>query len=294
MKRPAVHVLVLAGCLAGAAPAAHAQLGGLIKKAAGKVVDKKVDEATRAPEKPLEGDPVSAANFDGLLKGLHFELDQQVEAVRLKAVQEQKSEAWSKADDAGRDDAAKYRTANDNVLRCINDTLAGLTAAHSREMPSKIMGMVNGSAGQQTIKAMVDLQQRVADAQTKSDTAAMRRLNGQYMKLLGVDEAADSAQAYKACGTPPAPPASYVLTERRAEELRNANEALRKVEVDLSDRAAAEAGMPPKDYFLARERLWAWNAARKAKTGTGGVTKDEDALFKSRAADIMKVEKALR
>jgi hypothetical protein len=141
---------------------------------------------------------------------------------------------------------------------------------------------------------MQEMQQRLTEAMSKNDTAGMRRLNTQYMKVLGVDLAADTAAAQKTCGKPPAPPASYVATEKAAAELRDANEALRKVEVDLSARAAQAAGMDAKAYFMARERLWAWNTARKGKHGTGGVTKDEHALFTSRASDIQKVEKALR
>jgi len=128
----------------------------------------------------------------------------------------------------------------------------------------------------------------------KKDTAAVTRLNGQMMRALGMDAAKDSAAAYKKCGTLPAMPASYVKTLKLEKEHQDLSEDLRKVELNLFERAAATAGIEKKAYFLSRERVWAWNEARRNKKGTGGVTKDEAELFKSRQADIVKVEKALR
>lgn len=274
----------------------HAQLGGLIKKAASKAVEKKVDDltATATPEKPLDGSPLDASALDGVLKGLNFELRQQAEAVRLKAIQEQKFAAWQKADEAGHDEAEKYRATNEKILSCVSDELRVLEDKHSEELPAKMMEMIQTADGQEKVKDLTELAQRMSEAAQKNDTAATRRLNAQYLRALGVDPAADSAVAFKKCGKPPTAPASYLETERRARELRDANEDLRKVESDLYERAAAVAGLPAKDYYLARERLWVWNEARRNKRGTGGVTKDEDALFKSREADIKQVEKALR
>jgi hypothetical protein len=114
------------------------------------------------------------------------------------------------------------------------------------------------------------------------------------MRALGQDAAKDSAVAFKKCGTPPAIPPAYARTLKLEKEHQDLSEDLRKVELNLFERAAATAGIEKKEYFLARERVWAWNQARRNKKGTGGVTKDEDALFKSRQADIIKVEKALR
>lgn len=293
MKRSIICAMAI---LAVAGFDAQAQLGGLIKKAASKVVEKKADEMAgkATPEKPLDGTPLGASALDGVLKGLNFELQQQAEAVRLKGIQEQKLAAWQKADEAGRDEADKYRASNEKVISCVSDELRALQDKHSEDMPARMMEMIQTPGGQEKVKELTELGQRLNEAAQKNDTAATRRINGQYLRALGVDPAADSAVAFKKCGKMPLAPASYLETERRAKELRDANEDLRKVESDLNERAAAVSGMPAKDYFLARERLWAWNTARKNKKGTGGVTKDEDALFSSRAADIQKVEKALR
>jgi hypothetical protein len=286
----AVALLVISGA------DARAQLGGLIKKAASKVVEKKADEmaAKATPEKPLDGAPLDARSLDGVLKGLNFELEQQAEAVRLKAIQEQKLAAWRQADEAGRDEADAYRKVNEKVISCVSGELAERQREHAAEMPAKMMEIVQAPDGQQKVKDLTELGQRMSEAAQKNDTAAMRRLNMQYLRMIGLDPAADSAVAFRKCGKLPAAPASYVETERRAKELRDANEDLRKVESDLNERAAAVSGMPAREYFLARERLWAWYTARKYKRGNGGVTRDEDTLFQSREADIRKVEKALR
>lgn len=283
----------LAFCVAPAPT--HAQIGGLIRKAAGKVVDEKVQEKADeiVPPKPLEGTPITAATLDGLLGGLKFELAQQTEATRLKKIQESKHDAWAKAFEAGHDEADRYRAANDKLMECVSDRLNEIEQEEAQQMTARMLGTVSGPGAQERIQQIMQYSQRISEAQAKGDTAALRRAMTQYMKTLGVDLAADSAKAYATCGKPPAPPAAYVRIEKTADELRDANEALRKVESDLVGRAAEVAGMDPKDYFLARERLWVWQHAREAKRKVG-VTKDEEALLDSRAKDIDRVKAALR
>ena len=285
--------ITLAACLAGTA---QAQLGGLIRKAADKVVEKKADQmATELkPAKPLEGDPVGAATLDGVLKGLAYELQQQAEALKLHDRQQAKADEWRKATDAGRAESDSYRTKNSTIVACIDESIGASNKKHMSELGAVFANGASSPAAQEMLKGIMDVQQRMAEASQKNDTAAIRRLTTQLMRVQGVEPGKDSAVAFQACGKPPAAPASFVLTARLADELQVLNEALRKVEIDLLDHAAASAGMQPKQYFLARERLWAWNAARRDKTGSGGVTKDEDALFKSHADDIQKIDKALR
>lgn len=295
MNRTLIPAVLGAALLAVSPMPAHAQLGGLIKKAAGKIVDDKVKEKENElkPVKPLEGDPVTATSFDQVLKGLQFEIGQQAEAVRLKKIQEAKQEAWSRAYEAGHDDDSKYRAANEKVISCISSALNDLERKHQEELQARAMNLMNDPKMQEMVRSISEYGLRMGEAQQKGDTAAVRRIQQQMMKATGVDLPADSAKARATCGNPPAPPASVVRLEKTADELRDANEALRKVESDLSGRAAQVAGMPSKEYFLARERLWAWNNAKKNKV-KAGVTTDEDALFSSRAADIQKVAAALR
>ena len=100
--------------------------------------------------------------------------------------------------------------------------------------------------------------------------------------------------AFGKCGKRPAKPASLVKVESLKLARDKVNEELRRAEADINEKAAAAAGIAPDKYFLARERLYTWNSERKEKNGKRSVTKDEDALFKSRAADIKKVDAALR
>jgi hypothetical protein len=137
-------ILIAAAAFATLSVPAQAQLGGLIKKAAGKVLEDKAKDKVEEmkPEKPLEGDPITASSIDGVLKGLNFEVQQQAEAVRLKAIQEQKSEAWRTLFDAGKSESDAYQAKNEKILSCTGDALRKLGEKHGEEASAKIMSMV--------------------------------------------------------------------------------------------------------------------------------------------------------
>ena len=295
MTTQLIRAVIAASCVLAFATPAQAQLGGLIKKAAGKVMDDKVKEKTdeMKPVPPMDGEPVTASTLDNVLKGLSFEVQQQAEAVRLKKIQEAKAQAYYDAEKAGHDEAAAYRKSNDKIMSCVGSALHDLEAQHQQELQARAMNMMNDPKMQEMIKETAEIARRAAEAAQKGDTAAVRRISSQMMRAQGVDLPADSAKAYQKCGQPAPPPASYVKTEKAAAELRDANEDLRKVETNLSKRAAETAGMEPKSYYLSRERIWAWNSARKSKANVG-ITAEEKALFDSRSRDIDKVAAALR
>lgn len=281
--------------IACASTVAHAQLGSLIKKAKEQVeskAEKKAQPDVDSP--PLPGDPLTSDTFGAVLKGLTFEAQQQNEAVALRRAWNQKADEWRAADKVSRPQETAYRDANVKQLNCMSSEMDVARRKYDAALEAKSASLGTDPKSVEFIKQIVDLSQRIAAAQQKHDTVTAVRLQGQIPRLLGMDPAQDSLAAFKKCGTPQPPPEAVVRTNKLRKEMDDMREDLRGVEGKLADRAAEAAGMPVKEYNMARERLYTWNSERKANEGKHSVTKDEDALFKSHLADIKKVEIALR
>ncbi|MBI3568162.1 MAG: hypothetical protein HY084_08180 [Gemmatimonadetes bacterium] len=290
MLRSTMRALLVLAC---AGSVAQAQLGGLIKRAIEKKVEKKaVPEETQGP--PLAGDPVDASTLDALLKGLSAEMDARAATAAKHDVLLAKQDEWRAADNASRPESDKWHAANSKIMDCVERSLRKSEEAFQEAAAQKMSNLGGDAKSQEFIKQYVALSQQLAQAVQKKDTAAVRRLTRQVGTLMGSDPAADSAAAYKVCGKPPAQTPAMIRTAKLRAEADSLQEEFRKAESGGADRAVAASGMPKEKYFVARERLLTWNSQRVANEGMRSVTKDEDALFKSRLAEIKKVEAALR
>ena len=294
MSRKAGTVFAL---LALCAVPAQAQLGGLIKKAAKKATESKIEDKVESvtPVKPLAGDPVTEAALDALLRGLSLELETKDKTKQLLTAIEAKARELAEAERAAGNEPDVWRTANRDVERCVSNSLDKSNERHAAEMPQKMMALTSpGKDNTALIARLESLGKRMSDAQAKGDSPAYLRAFADYTKLLGFDVARDSAVAFAACGKLPPKPASLITLERLQAEVGRLNDERRDAEAEGDARAAKAAGMPADKYALARERLWAWAAARKQKQVQRALTKDEDALFSARANDIRKIESMLR
>jgi hypothetical protein len=288
MIRSIIRAAVVLACVS---TAGQAQLGSLIKKAKEKVEAKTEDKAeNKASEKPLEGDPVTASTLDAVLKGLSIEAEGKEKSKQLWTAIEAKSKEVTEADKAAGDEPDKWQKAKSENERCVSRSIDASNKKHEEEAPQKMMTLAS-TVNRAELEAVG---KRMADASAKNDMPAYTKAMTDYMKMLGIDLAKDTAAAYTTCGKPPAKPASMVKLERLKAEAAQLADQRRAVEKVSSERAANAAGMPADKYALARERLLTWNSERKEKGGKRSVTKDEDALFKSRADDIKKVEAALK
>jgi hypothetical protein len=291
MMRFMLRAALLLACVT---TASQAQLGSLIKKAKEKV-EGKVEEKTGVgtDSKPLAGDPVSVSVLDALLKGLALEVQADAKAKELRAVRDAKNTEINDAEKAAGDEPDKWKTADRELMRCVSKSIDESEAKHAEELVQHIM---NAGSDPAFLKRYTEWGQRLNAATQKvpMDSAALRRVNEEKFSVIGATPAKDSAIAFGKCGKRPAKPASLVKVESLKLARDKVNEELRRAEADINEKAAAAAGIAPDKYFLARERLYTWNSERKEKNGKRSVTKDEDALFKSRAADIKKVDAALR
>ncbi len=275
---------------------AQAQLRGILGKAAKKAAENKVeDKVESATAKPLGGDPVTAETLDALLKGLSLEMETREKTKQLLTTIEAKAKEVTEAERAAGSEPDAWHRASRDVERCISNSLDKSNKQHEKELPQKMQAlMTSASSNSAVIAKLQAVGKAMSDAQAKGDTPAYVKAYADYTKLLGFDIARDSAVAFAACGKLPPKPASLVKLERLEAEVARLNDERRDAEAESEARAAKAAGMPADKYALARERLWAWAAARKQKQSTRALTKDEDALFSARASDIRKIESMLR
>ena len=281
--------------LACAGATAQAQLGGLIKKAKEKV-ENKADEATgdKTPAKKLAGDPVDAPTLDAVLRGLALEVQNQDQSAQLRKARSAKYEERQAAEKAAGTEIENYRKTSSVTDECIHGSIGDSNKSHEGVLQQKMTNIASDPKGMDFVKKYTDLSQQLGAAQMKKDTATSTRVLAQMMGLLGLDPARDSAVAFAKCGKAPAKPASLVRAEALRKDEQALDDQVRGIEGGTVERAAAASGLPAATYALARERLLTWNLETKDKKKQVSVTKDEDALFRSRAADIGKVSSALK
>jgi hypothetical protein len=208
---------------------------------------------------------------------------------------EAKSKEVTEAERAAGNEPDVWHKASADVERCVSRSLDKSNDLHQKEMPQKMMALTSpGRDNSALIAKLESIGKRMRDAQAKSDMPAYTRAFADYAKMLGYDPAQDSVVALSACGKLPAKPASMVKLERLKAEVGRLSDERRDAEVEIDARAAKAADMPADKYALARERLWAWSAARKQKQTQRALTKEEDALFSARASDIKRIESMLR
>lgn len=279
---------------------AQAQLKSILNKAAKKAAASKVenkveDEVESATAKPLGGDPITEATLDALLKGLSIERETQAKTKQLWVAIGAKAKEVSEAERAAGNEPDVWHRASRDVERCISNSLDKSNKQHENDMPQKMMMLMSSAnANPAVIEKLQATGKAMADAQAKGDMPAYVRAYNNYIKMLGFDVVKDSAVAFAACGKLPPKPASMVALERLQAEVTRLSDERRDAEEEGDARAAKAAGMSAEKYGLARERLWAWSAARKQKQGSRALTKEENALFFSRAADIKQIENMLR
>lgn len=295
MRLPIRMTGTLFALIALCAMPAQAQLRGIMQRAAKKVAENKVEEKVDdATAKPLSGDPVNEATLDALLRGLSLELETRDKTKQLWTAIEAKAKEVTEAEHAAGNEPDVWHKASRDVERCISNSLDKSNKQHEQEMPQKMMALMSGGANAPAIAKLEAVGKRMRDAQAKNDMPAYTRAFADYVKMLGFDVVQDSVLAFAACGKLPAKPASMIKLEALQAEVNRLSDERRDLENETDARAAKAAGMPADKYALARERLWAWSAARKQKQAPRALTKDEDALFSARASDIKRVESMLR
>jgi hypothetical protein len=261
-----------------AAPgSAHAQFGGLMKKAkdaaadaAGRkagetAVDKAVGSRTGSASArsagALPGEPLTEATFAALLRGLQRTdaLLKEAEAsnARMSAINGELQKLY----DAHPGEIERFQERERTVNMCHSEQINTRERARSDAMQKKMEAAQRDPAAVQRMSAVaMKYTPRINEAQQRGDVATMERLmNEMQMELTGTDmrgvAAADTAAAVSKCGPKPVAP-KWMAEARRLQEAANAAGSEQRAKESRAVSAGAEAsGMSEVQYGVMRERL---------------------------------------
>jgi hypothetical protein len=287
---------------------ASAQLGGLVKKARDKVVEKQVDrqiekragassaaEASAPPKFDEVTLELTADRVDGVVRGL----------TAGRAILEGTGGGASRATLAARRDEAAttrgdlsdknakllnaYTEKRDEAERCRHKVMyASREKRHQASQQRMQEHQAKALSDPAYREKVMAISQKMAVAQQKGDTAELRRLGAQ-LGLVEDDTKADTAAADKACGPVPAKPAVLVQMDQLDAEADKLTEQIRALEEKSAATEVKESGMNERQFHMARERVEAYLSAMKYKTSPGGFSAAELEALGARRADLEKV-----
>ena len=286
---------------------AHAQFGGLVKRAVKKAagdaaVDaaanqagKKINPSANAGANAALGAELTADTLDLVLKGLSAS---SAKLEQVEALAKRRDDATSRLQDHRTANYAvveRYNEQESKIGACIGDYLNGLNKSRENELRAKMTTMMSTTNGQQGYVAEYQkAMQELAAAQAKGDTVAMNKALAGFYKFLGVDIKADSVAAQKQCGALPKKPAALAEQAALEAQVDSLNVAVRAAEAQASTAGESASGLPSERFAQARERLTTWLRADKEGKAAVYFSDRENRLFASRKGDIQRVERALR
>ena len=286
---------LLAGLVVGAPPRrAHAQFGGLLKKAAEKAVDK----ATGAEDKVspnVQGAELTDEALNRLIKGLGVTAGKLSQRDALQAQLEAQDKAARDLEEPNAAVINAWYDAHNAWDRCMSNEFSKFEP--EREAKQKI-AMNKLMADQKRLQAygvmMGKLTQERQDAMASGDTlrvaAAEQKLESETARMLGLDISADSAKARGTCGPDPVRPSVMARIAAMKRQRDTLQVRVRDIESTSQIEGAKAAGMPLAEFALQKEK-----AAVFVGSGTGGgmLTRDELNRLRAKRAELEKVKKAL-
>lgn len=292
--------MLVAATLAGLVTAtpAHAQLGGLIRRATERRVEQTAEDRVNAAT-------LIAPTFDATTVEITAErLDRYTAAMeRLKAARAQNRQRYEALqaqrnallDSANmvenRRDNAAYEQADrthDNCARDVRQAMDREAEEKGKAMSARMQANPIGAQNDPQVKAFVQAMQDFAQAQQRGDTAAISRAQQRMMTMFGGtgDSVAVRRNVAAKCGAEPAKPASLV----RSEAYRAKASALEKEANALNSTAGgvkgAEVGMGDAAARMMWERIQSWlNGVQENAPITRTFSKNEyDLLVARRSA----------
>ena len=280
----------VAGAFLAVAPAAHAQFGGLAKKALEKAVEKKVE--TRTAGAAAESPSCRQVTFDRTTVELTSErLDKVITA--LKAADAGPAGA-KRRDLVSQRDAAEARLEeleNDAGLQRAQDSEREFRDCRNeafQELMSARVEKEGAGLSAKYMQAMREHNAKIAAALAKEDTIKANALQDStyyVLSLVVAPTSADSAAVEKKCGKPPR--ASRRLAERDSLRVvvRELNDEIRAADEDAEDAMVKASGMTATQLAMARERLTMFVRESRAC----GFTKVEADAIAARKAELEKL-----
>jgi hypothetical protein len=281
------------GALVLAVPAvAHAQLGGLAKRAAQRALEKKAEQTV--VDKTVGNDSpacrnvtfdrttveLTSARLDGIVKALNTvdqgpngakrrELRSQIEAAEARLDELRNDESLQKAEDSQRE----YRSCRQEAFSKIVEKRV---EAEGQGIMTKYM------------QAMRVHNEKITAAQAKGDTIkanALQDSTWQVMMTVVTPTAADSAAVQKQCGKEPRVSRRVAERDSLTVAVREMNDELRAMDEDAEDAMLKASGLTATQLAMARERLTMFVKQNR----TCGYTKAELDAINARRADLEKL-----
>jgi hypothetical protein len=288
---------------------AHAQIGGLIKRAIGeKVAEKaadKVDEKTRDDSAAGRGGRAGRLKTAGTpMASIQLTPDTLEHALRgldvLARAFARRDSMQRVANDVGRR-VGELNTANTDLSRtyhekasvihtCRDDGFLAIATKRGEELQRKIA--LDPALQQRYGVAYARYSAGARDAAQRGDSATLRKLQEEYYRAVfgpGFSFRQDTVTVTRQCGAElPKPPTIALEDSLRSESDRLTN-ARRELEIAARTDAIAQSGLPAERFDAARERIELWYRGKK-KGMTPLPPEEEQAL----AAQAQRIERIMR
>ena len=269
---------------------AHAQLGGLAKRAAQKALEKKAeqkvtgtgDESAACRNVTFDRTTVELTEerVDAIIKALNSayagakgarrrELQSNVDAAEARLQELENDPTVQKAQDS----EAEYKS-------CRQDAFQQIVNARVEKEGQGIMTKY--------MAAMRVHNEKIAAAQARGDTVkanALQDSTWQVMMTVVTPTAADSAVVQKKCGNPPRPSRRAAERDSLRTAVREMNDEIRAMDEDAEDAMLKTSGLTATQLAMARERLTMFVKEKKSC----GFTKVEVDAIGARRAELEKL-----
>lgn len=273
------------------APAAHAQIGGFLKKKAQEAAQTKVQQQNKATD-PKEV-AMSESDLSALFRGLDAELPKAEKARTLSRRADSLDKAADALSQSHQVEYGVYEKRKSAVEDCRSSEFSRLNDAHSAEVQKRQADPMMLARIQQVAMAHAMATNKAMQA---GDTVALAKENEDYMKkvmaIAGADVHADSVAVDKKCGPLPKEPAWIGQSDRMKKDAEEARTEFKMADSDIISTGAAASGMNIEQYGQARERLIAWYHSSNGGKNRGSDTAD-GRLFSAHLAQIQKYKASL-
>ena len=274
---------------------AHAQLGGLLKKAK-KAVETQASQNPNARPSSAFGPELTEASMTAVLKGLNA---QTPIFARINALNEQRdsvSNAEAKARDGHGAEQQAYDAATDTRRECVSQALSRIDDTREAKVQGYAQSIIGDPAKLSALqKAMIAAQAQSAQLMAKGDTAGAARVQVEAMsKQMGIaaDPKADTVQAERGCGKPPAKPGWMLAADADAARVEAYDRQTRDLEHQVQAEGARVAGMSPAQFALAHERILNWYHGGRDNNSVQQFGAEELKVLHAHEAEIEKLEGA--
>lgn len=289
---------------------AHAQLGGLIKKAKQTITRDtttpkpdpvKTDRASAVPVvvpgSAITDAPVTADRLDAMLRGFAAQVPIYQQRAEKVKVGNQLSKQHSALRDANSGAIDTWNKQTARTKTCMEDAIHAAENDPNSPTAQKMLAMFTNQDPQKAVALMQDQQatmQKSNELRAKGDTAGADRAMAEMFKRMGIDLRADTLAAEKKCGKGPPKLAAMVQLDDLQKRIDGLNEDVRALEKRANEAAATASGLSVTEFGYTRElqfrHLMRWRNCRAASLRScDAVTPAENALFESRQTDVERI-----